>query len=369
MNRVLLKGWFGKDNIGDDLLLLEAVKSLPTNWQIYVDGDIKKFIEFKKFTNFNVLENIGRNVDKPETVIYHGGGIFPSLLMSYGTAVTIIKDVLFSHNLYFIGIGISPKKGLKNILYYLLFNKAKLVSVRDDVSKNYLTKLGIKKVVNSGDLIWMNQDSGNLRTSLLPPKTILVCLAQPFSIENLKDPYIKDRYDIFLNEVKKVVCYLQLKGFFLSFVPFLKEDDQFLIEQLTSELKINSYGILKVGKDYQLDNINSLFQQAELAFCMRFHSKLLSIKNQVPFVGICYDYKSECLLEECGISEVGVRYGIRSDACFGEESEVNADKLISNFEYVLQNIDVLKLKMKHFAERKVQESSEKYAEMIDLINK
>jgi len=368
MKEVLLKGWFGKDNIGDDLLLNEALYNLPLNWTIYVEGEENDFINFQSIRNIVIISTNEKKTKTPNIIFYHGGGIFPSLRLSYGTFVTLVKEILIPKNLLFFGIGISPKEGLKNLLYHFLFKKARFITVRDNVSKLYLERIGIKNVLNSGDIIWINKDRVPLSLPIFKRKNILVCLAQPYPITDLNNPHNKKRYDNFVGQVQKVIIYLQNKGYFLSFIPFLKTDDIYLINQLIPVLNTANYTILKVGDQFQLESINSLFKSADFSFCMRFHSKLLSIKNQLPLVGICYDFKSECLLEECGISETGLRFGIRPDACFGEEVDFKAEDIIQKFEYVFENENGIRQKMKTFAESKTLQCEKKYAEMIDVVN-
>lgn len=365
---VLLKGWYGQDNIGDDLLLIEALYNLPQNWQIFVEGETNDFINFQFIRHLIVISQYDKKSRTPKIVFYHGGGIFPSLRLSYGTFVTLIKEIIIPKHLLFFGIGISPKNGIKNSLYYLLFKKAKFITVRDDISKQYLENIGIKNVINTGDIIWINKDRITLTTPLLKNKNILICLAQPYPIADLNDPHNQKRYENFVCQIQKVIIYLQNKGFFLWFVPFLKADDTYLINKIIPVLDIDNYTILNVGNQYQLENINSLFKSADYSFCMRFHSKLLSIKNQLPFVGICYDFKSECLLEECGISETGLRYGIRPDACFGEEVDIKSDEIIQKFEYVFKNEYEIRKKMNAFSDKKIIECEIRYTEMIEFCN-
>jgi polysaccharide pyruvyl transferase WcaK-like protein len=41
---------------------------------------------------------------------------------------------------------------------------------------------------------------------------------------------------------------------------------------------------------------------------MRYHAMVLSVQESVPFLGICYDWKSISLMQELGLSELAVQY-------------------------------------------------------------
>lgn len=197
-------------------------------------------------------------------------------------------------------------------------------------------------------------------------KKLLVCLANPFRDNELKEKRIAKRFDRLTNQCAEFIAYYKKKGYEVHYLPFYHGSDEKFIKRVQSQLQSNDK-VLKQDIDYTLDTIDELFQQYEFGLCMRFHSILLSVKNALPIVAIEYDFKSEMLLKEAGLDEFGVKYGIRKSEFFGEEIDIQGNVLLQIAEKLLNAKDEFSLKASHFANKKHNEVLDNYERIKKLI--
>lgn len=260
------------------------------------------------------------------------------------------------------GCGIVPKNESRYFQKFL--QTVDYCSVRDDISRAYVEKLGYR-AVNCGDLYW-----GNDNEPLDAEKnagTCLVCLANPYGENELSNDATKQRYCAFLSSLSKVIHTIKSAGFVVEYMPFFHLSDEVLIEDL-QQLMGTEDKVLAYGVDYTVESVNRLFAKYDIGFCMRFHSILLSIKNSLPFISINYDYKSEMLLKEAGLEEYGVRYGIRKTQFFGEEIELDEQLLLLKFKKMLDDRSLIKRKSLAFKEKKRKHIEENYNTIFKLLD-
>lgn len=360
-NRILLNGFFGHSNLGDDLLLKQALEKIPSKYNIYViwpKGKEEEANEFMKIRKFKIINNWKKVLLKSfSMLIYSGGGLFPSRYFTFKDFIHHRLLGLTSSRIIINGIGIAPKSERK---YFDMFIRTvDYCSVRDDVSKEFVSK-AYPKVVNCGDLYWGAWHNRLKDNRLMGGgKKLLVCLANPFSDAERENKRINDRHYLLVQQMADLISKIKSMGYEVNHLPFYHGSDEKLIDDVQKKMCSNDKILLR-GVDYTLDNIDDVFQQYDMGICMRFHSVLLSVKNQLPCVGICYDYKAEQLLKEAGLSEYGIRYGIRASSCFGEEKDMEYDLLENIAINIMNNSDGFKIKADAFARKKFDSVSKNY---------
>lgn len=243
------------------------------------------------------------------------------------------------------GCGIVPKP--KSFYFRLFIKQLDYCSVRDDISANFVRTIR-NDVVNCGDLYWGND---NHFESNRKSKTCIVCLANPFSDDELRVPHIQERYNLFLNNVSDIILSIKQEGFAIEYLPFHQSSDEKLIFHIQNTIRSNDK-ILAKGIDFELDSIDKLMSQYQLGFCMRFHSILLAVKNSLPLVAINYDYKSESLLTEANLEKYGVRFGIRKGQFFNQEIDLDMVLLNQSLHLALTEFDDFRLKAGIFYKKK-----------------
>ncbi len=354
--KIIISGFFGHSNLGDDLLLDLTISLFSKGNELYIinpGSDLKENDLLSD--NIKILRLSKKCLFKYnfDCIIYSGGGLFPSLHYPLRAFLGYTKSFLCVKRVIVLGCGIVPKKGIFSNFFFKLFLKScSDVSVRDNVSKLYAERLLKKTISNIGDLYFSKKlvESENRREN----KTCLICLCQPLIELELNDSRKKEKYDLFIERVNEIVSYIKSKGYSLTFLLFSKKYDRMLIDNLVMGGLDQSFSVVQEGKDFALGEIDSYMQQYELALCMRFHSHVLCIRNNIPFISICYDYKSSSLLEESGLRNVSVDFGIRTEQYFGRVIDLDVEKLKENFDYVVEHKSELIEKMKLFSASKYQ---------------
>lgn len=375
MQKILIQGYFGVDNLGDDLLFCEALRSIPQQYKICVKlpspciingryvNPSQNISKFRYLRDFEIVSRFQICRYKFKALIYSGGGLFPSRnyslknLLSYYLLSVTSKFTIVS------GCGVVPKE---NSFYFNLFlDRVQYCSVRDDISKKYIESLH-HHAINCGDLYWGNfNDTSNV---LRKKGTCLVCLANPFGRDELANISIKHRYGLFVETLSKVLMKIKSKGYELSYLPFFHGTDEYLIDDLQSLLRTNDK-VLCYERDFTVDTVDQLFASFEIGFCMRYHSILLSIKNRLPMLAISYDYKSEMLLNEARLQDYGVNYGIRKSDFFGEEFDLDISLLLSTFDKVLEDKKTIIEKAISFYRKKHSTVLNNYNVIFNLLDK
>lgn len=356
MRKCLLMGFFGYSNLGDDLLFAEAVSKIPKDYELYIlvskNSTLSKTSNRKVHFLYSKLSLYTRYYD---LVLFNGGGLFPSTEFSLKHYCFLFSLYSISKRIVINGIGIVPKKGYKsNFLFASFLRLASYVSVRDEVSQKYVNKLLNKEnTVNCHD-IYFGRNIRVCQGGKDTRKGLLVCLAYPFSGEELNNEKCRIRYNSFVSVLQETIYEMSFyTNKHISFLPFYKGSDDKLINDILRDDRFKNSKVLKVGEDYDINNIDKVFSEYELGLCMRYHSFVLSIRNCLPFVGICYDYKSESLIKEIGIDYIGVRYGIRKNNFFGIEKDLNRKEISDSLSWVIKNKDKItglmdKARMEYF---------------------
>lgn len=365
MKKCLLLGYFGHRNLGDDLLYEEAMLKLPEEYEIMTlgCGEHLKEIAVRKITRLPSLKSL--IFTPPHLTIFNGGGVFPAKQYPLGTLLKHLIIWMVSKKMIINGVGIVPKKGYwNNFRFNLFLHMLHYISVRDDVSKQYAESLiGKRRCVNCHDLYF-----GKTLSSVSKKREgVLVCLANPFSKNEKENFYVNSRYLKLVAQVQELLLVMKLKYGQLTFMPFFLGSDEIFIQDVCQHPSLNQSKVITPYVDFQLKDVDTIFCQYEIGVCMRFHSFVLSVRNVLPFVGICYDHKSESLLAEMGLADVGVRYGIRNSQFFGIEQDIDKDRLCECFQYVVQNERSIVETLNQFRQKYHQQVNDNYKSIYSII--
>lgn len=358
MANILLYGYFGHKNLGDDLLFCEALKKIPSKYEIYVDAVpevASNLEEYRCIRDFHIINGRKETLSKRyEMLIYGGGGLFPYRKYSFKNLFYWFTVTATCKRKVFNGLGIVPKP--QSPAFAILLKCLSWCSVRDNVSLEFCKKYR-KQVVNCGDLYFGNEHH-YIDHSTRNEKCI-VSIAYPFYPHEIVVPSIKKRYDLLVENIAEAVATIKAKGYDITYLPFFSGRDEPMIADI--QRKLSSYDkVLVRGTDYTLDKIDQLFGSFKLALSMRFHSILLAVKNAVPVIPISYDYKSEELLKEAGLAEYSTRYGIAKNHCFGIEKDLDMEALNRSIGRVISEKDEIMKKEIMFYQKKYEQVIDNY---------
>jgi len=360
---ILISGYYGFKNSGDDALLLAIIR------------DLKKY---KEDVSLAVLSNSPKETSEiykvkavnrmnPFSIIIN---LLKSRLLISGGG-TLIQDGTSTKSLiYYLGIiklahflgkkvmlyanGIGPLREEHRKMTADILNKVDMITLRDENSLEELKNLGVDKpkIILTADpafnLECKNSERGKeiLKKYGIKPedKTVLI------SVRNWK----KISPD-FCGEIAKTADYLaETYGYKIVFLPMQYSKDCEISENVQKLMKNESVCL----EEYlSIDDVLSVIKDSELCIGMRLHSLIYSAGNAVPVIGLVYDVKIAGFMDY-----INQKYYTDAQKVKFEDLKKMSDECINNREKICSDIikDGVVLKQK-------AQSNAKYA--IELLNK
>ncbi|KGP71651.1 polysaccharide pyruvyl transferase family protein [Pontibacillus yanchengensis] len=312
---IVIHGYYGAGNIGDDAILDSIVDSLlykfpEANISVITRGVTTAYYEKHNVNEISIkqIEKVQRTIKLADTVIIGGGGILQDYsgwepqstfgikakgMNYYGQIVELAYSM--GKPIYFYGIGIGPFKSPKSAEYAIsLLSKANRITVRDEDSyqfvKKHLPKANVKYSADPA----LNMKSAPtksiqavLKLEKIPTnkKLVGICLRPWF--------YVGEEKEKLLNHIA-IMCKMLANDQDVHFVlmPFCQyKGDKYIMKQLSTLLPPQSFTLIK--NDYSPRIFKSLISNFDLIVGMRLHSLILSASTSVPFIGLSYDPKMD----------------------------------------------------------------------------
>jgi len=336
MKRVLLFGYYGEGNLGDELLLKSLLFSLSTNFEVGVLSKKRdKNSNYKVFNKFSPFQ-VYKALKWAEVVVAGGGGLFQdkTSLKSFFYYLSIIFfALLFNKKIYLLGQSFSPLRNRieEKLLGYIL-TQCNKVYVRDSFSYNYLKKINVleEKIKLSTDLVFLL----DFNYKKLERKYIGV------NLRRWKDYSLNDIYSLLTN----------LEGLMEKEMVFyaLHTEDKHLFDELGNHIKSKIKFV-----ELTDDNIEEFFPMNIIFIGMRLHSHILSVLFEIPFIAISYDEKVKGFCEDIGWKFV--------------VDELSSDKIKDYVAEILKNYDQYKeylKKVKIMQKEKIKEDLDNFKKEI-----
>lgn len=320
--KVLLYGYFGMKNIGDDAILSvetdDILKLTSLNNITVVTKNPSQVLKQYKFGHSirpRDITSIIRCIYDTDLVVIGGGGLFNGVKGDTVTSVinfivkiyTLIMLILFpkivGKKVVIFNVGFY--KDLGKMLSKLLaigFTKADYISVRDRHSYDYLRTLISSRIRLEKDVVFkLDQENKNkLKNYFSEKKSKKVKVG--LSLVPIRDErrleYVADLIADFIDKNRK-----KARFYLMAFNESDSEpNDLSLINKIVEKAKTADYIILphELGPKGFLES----FRYFDFAYCTRFHSLVFAIKKNTPFLGISYSHKCSSLLEDYGIPYV-----------------------------------------------------------------
>lgn len=321
---VIMSGYFGFSNSGDDAILksiLESFKALDPNLNIKVLSKDPSLTEKEygvpavdRFKLFDVIKSI-----KESDMLISGGG---SLLQDKTSSRSIwyyllIMKLAEHYNkkvfVYSNGVGPINKKFNRNFTRRVL-NKVDYITLRDIDSYNFIKSIGVNnqniKVLSDPVFNLKEASDESIREKFdINKDTVLVSVRSWMNDEKLIDELVK-----FLN-------YLIDQGKNIVFMPMQMPRDTTISEKIAANLKSSKI----IDEKYPVEILMNLMKNADFIVAMRLHAMIYAIHQNLPFIGLSYDPKTETLLKDFDES-------INIDV-----DGINYDDLTKAYEYISNN--------------------------------
>jgi polysaccharide pyruvyl transferase CsaB len=311
--RVLISGYYGFDNLGDELILKVLVDELKERGVkiTVLSQNPKKTaaqygVEAIKRTSFiDIVDALA----SANLFISGGGGLFqdatgPMSALYYGGLIHLAR--FFDVPVVFWAQGVGPlRKALPRKMTASALRKCEKITVRDEKSALLVEELVGEKPEITADPVWLlrnplaRKTSGQTQgASAEPSKTSPSCDAAPsrewtvglslrpwheLTAERLSA--LADCLNALAQQQDRSVCF--------KLLPFQKKEDTELLEDFARRLKSTSrISVVMVPPEEVLESLAG----CDVILGMRFHSLILGLLFGIPVYGLVYDPKVASLL-------------------------------------------------------------------------
>ncbi|MDD3150439.1 MAG: polysaccharide pyruvyl transferase CsaB [Candidatus Gastranaerophilales bacterium] len=342
--KILISGYFGQNNFGDETILEAMVKdfsSLEQTSEITViSANPKKTSNeyiIKSIHKFDFL-NILKNMFNTNIYVSGGGSIFQDITSSksfYYYAFLLLLAFIFGKKtcIYAQGIGPINKVLNKKILFYLL-KKVDLITVRDEKSQQLLENNKIQTYL-SADNVW-KMVFNNFHNA---KEFVGINLRPSKYLDNSKIKAIADIIEKHFKNEK--ICLISMQD----------AQDLAVLEKLGIALVQKNIDT-EIRKNLSKTEIFEIFDKCKFFIGMRFHACLIACKLAIPMVALSYDVKVEELAKDAGISFLDIK-------------DISFENLDENISTVTQQTDEYIKNLKKYSEEKCKDASKN----IDLFKK
>jgi len=341
-NKLLISGYYGFNNIGDESILRAVVDNLKEKLEkieiTVLSQDPASTIE--KYgvhaVNRRSVTDIIKAVSKCDILISGGGSllqdvtskrsIFYYLFIMWAAKILRKKVLIYSQ-----GIGPINSKFNREITFRTL-NIMDGIVVRDDASKELLVEIGIpgKKVVVTADPVL------RIKPAVLEPGRIILeregFIKNPdkmtvgFAIrERMVDSKFVDQLCVSMN---RLIEEYQVE---IVLIPFHYSEDMAVIDEIEKKLE-NRVSVIR--HKYLTNEMLSIIGNMDFLVGVRLHALIHAAIMNIPMIAISYDPKINSFMHSIGLRAMCSIY------------DFDNEYFIEEFDKTWKNKDALKIKVR-----------------------
>lgn len=305
MNKILLSGYYGFSNAGDEAMLTAIVDALAKNITkeniTVITGNpnittIRHNVD--SIHRFNIFKII-KSMNSSSLLVSGGGSLLQDVTskksLYYYLAILFLAKLLGKKvMLYAQGIGpINSSFGRK--LTGFICKRVDLITVRDDGSYEELQRLGIKKeniIVTADAVFALEKETNSIgkdifkKYGIKKDKKII-----GISVRNWKNS------EIFIREF--AIAAEKLKNEHnaqVVFIPMQFPEDTKISEKVI-ELMQDKKDVFVLKSDFTTNEYLAIISQMNLVIGMRLHALVFAALTGVKFLGVSYDPKIDRFLD------------------------------------------------------------------------
>lgn len=309
-------------NLGDELILLQEYNILREKFQgaefniftyeeksslLPKEDNIKyipyfpKNIRKKPIENLKYLwENISAIAKSNLIIIWGWWLIYDKEIQKWGSPIwqwklRILLAKIFFKKIIWLAVGISYPENKAKSLKFLFSGKKTLVSVRDKKSHETLEKIGIKSNILD-DSVFSYEPKNKSKISLIDSGSRPEWQKLGLIWISLRRWYLDHEQD----NIKQIILYLSRKWYDIVFLSHSIHQEDILADDYiftrSFALKYN----LKITKS--IEETLEYYPKLKFVVGMRFHSLILSVVHNIPFLALSYGNKTEELLKDLNYS-------------------------------------------------------------------
>lgn len=342
--KIILSGFYGARNLGDELILRSIAKRLMKNdesVQVFVASEAPVRVEAEHGLQSFERKNHSVAADQVKTasaVLLGGGGLWHDYTFERGgglgalfnggkisiagfAALPMMGRVL-DIPFYVVGMGVGPLTNFdaqKTVKF--VAKESSSIYVRDPESEALLRQVGIDErlIFNAPDVVYaidlqrLNNKQQEILPSGITDSTVYVGL-------NLR-PWSGFEMDSVFQNVAEAINSLSRKmredGRTLAVVPMPMQGgagiDRAAIAEVTRRLESDVIvEDLSADEGLSAGSLVSVLSKCSVVISMRLHAALIAHRSNIPVVGLCYDPKVRRHFDEVLRSEFGLELSASS---------------------------------------------------------
>ena len=330
MVNILISGYYGFDNIGDESILRTLVSSLREH---IPDCSLTVLSHNPASTRgkygVEAVDRMSpvailRAVKKCDMLISGGGSLLQDVTSSKSLHyyLSIIRCAEFFHKKVFIysqGIGPIDRSGNRRAAAAAL-KRADGIVVRDERSAALLEEIGIardKVVITADPVIRMKKPDGDVGAEILRKAGVSLDgrLTVGWAIRE------RDTDSRFVKELLRSIQMMKDKYNAQSvLIPFHYEEDGEVCRHIAAQLPDDTAVCL--NEKYLSEDMLSIIGNMDLLVGVRLHSLIYAAIMGVPLIGISYDPKCTAFLNSVGLDKLSTKENFTAELFLPEAGRV-----------------------------------------------
>ncbi|MBN2851766.1 MAG: polysaccharide pyruvyl transferase CsaB [Clostridia bacterium] len=341
---IILSGYYGFMNIGDDALLDSIINNLK-----HIESDIKililsrnpvvttKMIGVDSISRFNLF-NIISTMKRSDLFIYGGGTLIQessstrSLLYYLGT-MYLAKLLGLKTMLYANGIQMLKKRFNRLVTRYVM-NKIDLITLREDTSLGLLESLNINRprIVITADPAVTTYPCSDKRVYEIFKREGIpadgnylgVCVREWKGHEKAYSKVLADFADYLFHHFAITTVFIPMQRKYI--------DDSILSKNIARQMKTPSFIL---SEYYTAEETMGIISKMNILLGVRLHSLIFAACCNVPPIALVYESKVSSFMEYIGLDRL----------IAGDVSDITLENLISVYTYIRENETDIKDKL------------------------
>jgi len=306
--KVVISGYYGFDNCGDEAILFSMIKGLrrliPNVELVILSGNPKRTTELygvKAVDRWNVA-SIAKALVGAKLFISGGGSLIQDVTSTksaryYFSVIKIAQKLKVKTMIFAQGIGPLNSEKIKRDTVDA-FEKCDVIVVRDQDSADLLKKIGLKHEVFVGADAVMTLSTEDVGLDI--GKSTLAELGILDSNYRKLKPILAVAMrnwgnDDFLKEVAKLLDNQIKTGYDVLLVPCHYPDDMGAISKITTYMEERCYVL---GRCFTAMELMSLIANVDKVLSVRLHGVIFGMAFGVPATAISYDPKVESFMKQ-----------------------------------------------------------------------
>lgn len=324
--RIIIHGFYGAGNIGDDAILQGMVDSLSREFPTSSFSVIVRSRSFRAYHGEHPLRCIWgfdlnavyQELARCDLLLIGGGGLFQDYsgfhpldmfngargaISYYSAPLYMAKALGKPVMLYALGIGPFKSREAARMTAFIA-STADAVTVRDQTSLRELTKLGVTHAVLTADPVFSLVGNGPEPGDLQLLKEIKAGGTPWIGLNFRKWSFGTESHTLIFDMLLEVVRHFHKKmGARFVLIPFNQSKEEAKLCQQFINLA-SDIPIRLLPSSLSPSGVRAIFGKLIFTVNMRLHASLLSLCAGVPAVGIAYDPKVSGLYEEMDMADL-----------------------------------------------------------------